>query len=94
MLLSILLGIKKENLTKNPEYIRVLGLNDVGAKALKHIKQTSTLPIITKISTVENLPKSAILDLKADIKATDIYYSCAELLTDSRPDYINSPVKL
>lgn len=94
MLISILLGIKKENLSESPGYIRLLGLNDNGAKALKYIKENTALPIITKISAVESLSKSALTDLETDTRASDIYYSCASIPTTAKPDYINSPVKL
>ncbi len=95
MLTSILLGIKKDHLPENPEYIRVLGLNDKGAQALKHIKNNCELPIITKISTsVDKLSQSALKQLETDIKASDIYYSCANIKASGKPDFVNSPVKL
>ena len=95
MLVSILLGIKKETLSANPQYIRVLGLNDKGAKALKYIKSKCELPVITKVSSaVNNLPVTALNELYCDISASDIYYTCANIPTSARPDYINSPVKL
>ena len=95
MLVSILLGIKKENLSDYPGYIRVLGLNDKGALALKYIKSNCELPIITKISSaIENLSPSALKELKTDIIASDIYYTCADITTSASPDFINSPIKI
>ena len=94
MLISILLGIKKDQLSDNPGYIRVLGLNDTGARALKHIKKNCSLPVITKVTSVDSLTGSALQDLEIDIKASDIYYTCAGYSTPSRPDYNNSPIKI
>ena len=95
MLISILLGIEKENPIANPQYIRVLGLNDNGAKALKLIKNTCDLPIITKLSAnIGNLSADALKEINTDIMASDIYYTCAGIKTYARPDFLNSPVKL
>jgi len=95
MLISILLGIKKVDLPPSPGYIRVLGLNDKGAKALKHIRQHSSLPVISKLSSdIGNLTQESLKELEFDLRASDIYYSCANLSTHGRPDYINSPIKI
>lgn len=95
MLISILLGIRKTDLPATPQYIRVLGLNDNGAKALKHITKDCKLPIITKVSSaIEKLSGSALKELEIDIKASNIYYAGANIITNSRPDYITSPIKL
>ncbi len=95
MLVSILLGIKKDTLCNHPEYIRVLGLNDNGAKALNYIKSQTKLPIITKLSgAISNLPPSAQKSLELDILASDIYYSIAEIKTSGHPDFLYSPIKI
>lgn len=86
IILCALLNIKKNDLTA-PEYIRVLALNETGAKVLKSIKKTSELPIITKLSYKKhNFPM-----LKFDIRATDIYSLCFNESKIASADFTTSP---
>ena len=65
------LSLSKENIALNksrPQYIRVLGLNETGAKILKMIKNNSSLNIVNKI-TKNNIDEM----LSIDIKATNLY---------------------
>lgn len=73
-------------LRKNPpNYARVLGLNQTGAKILKSIKQNSEINLINKVSkTHDNM-------LLMDIQATNAY----SLLCSSvkyNQDYLQSPI--
>lgn len=56
------------NYGKSPEYIRILAMNENGARILKLAKKTATLPIITKCA---NIKPSELLEL--DFRATDVY---------------------
>ena len=80
-----LLGITKEDITKAPEYIRVLGMNKNGMEILSDLRDKTQIPIITKMA---DAPKSVMLD--KDINATNIY----SLLADkpSMADYTTTPV--
>ena len=88
VLCLIFLGIDKELqclLYERPKYIRILGLNQTGAKILKEIKKNSDIEIITKV------PKKITDELlKLDIKATNLY---SLLNTDLKlnSDYLKSP---
>ena len=69
MFTYILCGFTKEdNLSKEPEYIRVLGFNKKGQKYLKEAKKESLIPIIT---TYTNKYKM----LEIEMKTSYIYYS-------------------
>lgn len=66
----ILTNTKKEEMKKrcnHPEYIRVLGFNEKGRKYLKEKKHKCSLPIISKLSQID---QSAI---RLDVKASHIY---------------------
>ena len=80
-----LLGITKDDITKAPEYIRVLGMNKNGMEILSSLRDNTDIPIITKVA---DAPKSKMLDV--DINATNIY----SLLADkpSMADYTTTPV--
>lgn len=93
LIINILLSIKKDDITKNPGYIRVLGFNEHGEKILSQIKKKSVFPIITKTADA-SLPEEAMKMLEKDIYATDIYSMlCMEKENGkSGLDYIKSPI--
>ncbi len=84
---NALLGITKEDITKAPKYIRVLGMNKKGMEILSALRDITDIPIITKVA---DAPKSTMLDI--DINASNIY----SLLTNnpSMADFKTSPVIL
>lgn len=91
VLCQCFLSLNKDNILLNktkPEYIRILGLNQKGAKILKEIKKNSNINIVNKISKrdINNM-------LSLDIKATNLY----SLLNDSimpNADFKISPIIL
>ncbi|MBO0994262.1 nucleotidyltransferase [Bacillus sp. SD088] len=67
---QILLNIQKEqihDLGRKPQYIRLLGMSDVGQKYLRSIKKDLQIPLISKVSAQQNQM------LALDIKATHMY---------------------
>ena len=71
----------------SPEYVRVLGFNETGAKVLKELKKSSNIEIITKLRDNEN-PM-----LKLDILSTKMYSLINNSITiDS--DFKKSPIIL
>ena len=68
ILTNALLDIKKEDITKAPEYVRVLGMNKKGMEILSDLRDKTEIPVITKMA---DAPKSVMLD--KDINATNIY---------------------
>ncbi|MEE1043450.1 MAG: nucleotidyltransferase family protein, partial [Clostridia bacterium] len=80
-----LLEITKDDITKEPEYVRVLGMNKKGMEILSNLRDKTNIPVITKVA---DAPKSKMLDI--DINATNIY----SILTDkpSMLDLTTSPV--
>ena len=85
MLLHILLGIKKEDNTKEP-YIRILGFNNNGRLYLNKIKKKINIPIFTNYKP----NKSSVLDI--EYKSTYIY----SLITNNKDlilyEYKNKPI--
>lgn len=72
MCTHLLTNTKKEAMqritsTKKSEYIRLLGMSKKGQSYLKHIKKYTTLPLLSKVSSMENV----MLDM--DIRATNTY---------------------
>lgn len=93
LIINILLSIKKEDLNREPEYVRVLGFNEKGKKILSEMKKKSTLQIITKTADA-SLSEEGKKMLEKDIYATDIYSMlCME--KENRKaglDYTKSPI--
>lgn len=84
VILCSVLGIKN---APSPEYIRVLGLNQKGAKILKDIKNKSNIEIITKITNSSNKNNPMLLQ---DITSTDIAALCAG--KPASMDYTTTPI--
>ena len=85
---SSLLGLTKEICEKECNYLRVLGMNDIGKEILRDIKRKSQLNIITK--TADYKCEDEVF--KKDILATDLFALCAQKAAGM--DYVNSPVIL
>jgi predicted nucleotidyltransferase len=76
-----------------PQYLRVLGFNDRGRRLLKTMKDTSHLPILTKLHKNEGATASPAFraELATDISATNLY----DLLKGNggfNRDYLVSPI--
>lgn len=87
VLLSVILGIDKQIVKEEPEYLRVLGMNKKGADILSEVKKKSNLEIITKTADYKGFNKS----FDIDILAGDIYSMCCDDLCMGL-DFLNSPV--
>lgn len=74
-LTHVLLNLKNRDLCCGTNYIRVLGLNENGAKILKHIKKEklNSLPIITNINKDINVDDEIWKRLKYDVIESDVY---------------------
>lgn len=86
---SSLLGLTKDICSFNPEYLRVLGMNNCGKALLKKMKTTASLPIITKPADFSG---SEIFDINS--AAEDIFSLCAPTseLRRGRRDITTTPV--
>ena len=82
ILYSVILDIGKD--FKEPEYIRILGMNNIGKNVLKDMKEKATLPIVIKTADFSSEM------LKKDIFATDVAYMTTNGKTGM--DYLTSPV--
>ncbi len=71
IVMCALLDITKEHIKQSPKYIRVLGMNDNGAKILK---STPTLPIIAKVrNDYKKLSSDAKEQFDIDVRASEIF---------------------
>lgn len=93
LLTHILLDIDEKTMKESRKYIRILALDDVGAKFLKEVKKKScaTLPILTNINKEAKEFPEVAATLEKDILASDMY----NIITDNDlydySDYIMKP---
>ena len=87
ILFSLILDLKKDMSYENPQYIRVLGMNECGKEILRGMKDKATLPLVIKTADFSSPMFSK------DILATDISY----LSTKDKKmgmDFLTSPVMI
>lgn len=88
MLMHILIGLTKDDKEKlmHNEYIRILGLNEMGQKHINHIKKDLKIPLVSKFTSVD----SKIKDY--ELKCASIY----QMLTKDNVlefEYANKPLR-
>lgn len=104
LILYLLLNITKDDITKFDHtgalYARVLAFNHKGTQLLKKMKKTSSIPIITKTTTVLDSKKrcqqSTSLTtleemLAIDTYASELYNLCFNKILPYGQDFITSP---
>lgn len=82
--ISVLLGLTSR--TKEPEYIRILGMNDTGKQILSEMKDTAVFPLVNKVADFKDD------SIMTDILATDLASLCASKPTAMGRDFTTSPV--
>lgn len=95
LLIHLLLGYTKNLEYTKPAYLRVLGFTPRGQEILKAMKNTATLPILTRVATDgQKLDAYGQSMLALDIRATDLYYLGYHepALGQGGLDYLHSPV--
>ena len=76
-----------------PAYIRVLAFNDTGRQLLKVMKETATLPIITKLGKNPSNGQSLAFtqQLELELAASDVLALLQNTPSQMGSDFLNSP---
>ncbi|MBR5487771.1 MAG: nucleotidyltransferase family protein, partial [Phascolarctobacterium sp.] len=76
-----------------PAYIRVLAFNDEGRQLLKIMKETATLPIITKLGKNPSNGQSLAFtqQLELELAASDVLALLQNTPAPMGSDFLNSP---
>ena len=79
-----------------PAYIRVLSFNDEGRQLLKIMKETATLPIITKLGKNPSNGQSLAFtqQLELELAASDVFALLQNTPAPIGSDFLNSPYYL
>lgn len=77
MILGMCLGFTVGDRPKCPPYIRILGAKEKGQEVLAHMKESATLPIVSRPGQIKKLGKKAQRMFALEQKVTDLYHLCA-----------------
>ena len=87
ILLSLLIGIKRSDMTHMPPYGRILALNDRGREILAKAKGKASIPYASSLAVLakKNIVTRRFAELES--KASDIYGLSLEKITSSAEDF-------
>ena len=88
---SAFLGLKKEDRPEAVLYVRVLGLNGRGQDLLRRMKETCSLPILTKPAQARNLDGPARVLFERECRYTDLYGLCFPIPRPCGLEWTTSP---
>lgn len=94
MCMCAAIGITAEHTSGLPPYARVLAANDKGRQALRLISEKSTIPLITKPASVQNMPEECKRIFDITSRAHDLFVMGYEVKAERRggDDYRTSPI--
>lgn len=87
VIMSLILGINREDTVMPPPYIRILAFNKRGAEILGIAKRTARLPVDTSLARLGRLGGSAKRFAELEARAGDIYSLAREEITPAGDDY-------
>lgn len=87
VIMSLLLGIKREDTLMPPPYIRVLAFNRRGAEILGIAGKTAKLPVGTSLAKLSRTSPGAKHFAELEARAGDIYSLALDRITPAGKDY-------
>lgn len=94
LLLWAYLGITTNDIPHSPPYLRVLAFGDRGRELLKEMKQTATLPILTKPAHARQLDEAGLRLFELEARCTDLYGLCFDPIPAPGVEWTTTPVFL
>lgn len=87
ILLSLLIGVTKEDMKKLPPYGRILAFNFRGTDILGMAKKKAVIPFDTSIKKLESISPEAKRFAELEIMATDLFGLALDSLGSAESDY-------
>jgi len=87
IMLSLLIGITKDDMKNLPPYGRILAFNERGREILARAKESAHIPFASSIAKLSQLSSSAERFAELEIRASDIYGLALETVTSAQKDY-------
>jgi predicted nucleotidyltransferase len=92
IVLSLLLGITKDDVSMIPPYARVLAMNSKGIEILSHIKGRANIPIDTSLARIKKLSPQCERFATLESHSTDIYNLSFDVPLPCNMDYTQKVV--
>lgn len=87
IMLSVLLGITKEDMKYLPPFGRILAFNERGREILAQAKGKTDIPYGSSIAKLSQLNETAGRFAEIEIRASDVYGLSLETVTSAQKDY-------
>ena len=87
IMLSLLIGITKDDMKNLPPYGRILAFNERGREILARAKDSAKIPFASSIAKLSQLGSQAERFAELEIRASDIYGLSLETVTSAQKDY-------
>lgn len=87
ILLSLLIGINKQDMTHLPPYGRILAINERGREILAAAKGKATLPYATSIAKLSQKNSTSRRFAELEIRASDIYGLALDTVNSAQKDF-------
>lgn len=87
IMLSLLIGITKEDMKQLPPYGRILAFNERGREILSGAKGKTTIPFASSIAKLSQLNDTAKRFAELEIRASDVYGLALETVNSAQKDY-------
>ena len=87
IMLSLLIGITKDDMKKLPPYGRILAFNERGKEILAKAKNMTAIPYASSIARLSQLNEIAERFAELEIRASDVYGLALETVNSAQKDY-------
>lgn len=87
IMLSLLIGITKDDMKQLPPYGRILAFNERGAEILAQAKSSAKIPYASSIAKLSQLSDTAERFAELEIRASDVYGLALKTVTSAQKDY-------
>lgn len=87
IMLSLLIGITKEDMKALPPYGRILAFNERGTEILAKAKNFTKIPYSTSLAKLSQINKAAARFTELEVRASDVYGLAMETVSSAQKDY-------
>lgn len=87
IMLSLLIGITKNDMKQLPPYGRILAFNERGKEILAKAKNHTRIPYASSIARLSQISETAERFAELEIRASDVYGLALETVTSAQKDY-------
>ncbi len=87
IMLKLLIGVKKDDMSQLPPYGRILAFNERGREILAKAKNVAKIPYAASLAKLSQVSEIAERFVELEIRASDIYGLALDTVTSAQKDY-------